>query len=75
MTRKHDDLARALKQLHVTCRRAGHKLGWIHSRLVAGDRATRGEEAREAALQLADELEELVNALRSACVVEGEDPT
>lgn len=72
MTREREDLARALKRIHVTCRQINHDLGWICAVLAQSDKPNRGEVARQASLQVADRLDELAQSLRMQCSIEQE---
>lgn len=71
MIREQEELSRTLKRTHVACRQATHDLGWICAVLAESGEPNRGEIAREASLQVADELEEIARSLRVAC---GADP-
>jgi len=67
--REHKDLSRTLKRIHVACRQATHDLGWICAVLAESGEPNRVQIAREASLQVADELDRLAHSLRAACDV------
>lgn len=72
MIQERKNLSRTLKRIHVACRRVNHDLGWICAVLSESDEPDCDEVAREAGLQVADELDRLVQSLRVACGVEQE---
>lgn len=72
MMDRRDELTRTLKRIHIACRQAGHDLGWICAVLAQSDKPGCEKGAREASLQVADELDELARSLRMICSVEQE---
>ncbi len=72
MMDRRDELTRTLKRIHIACRKASHDLGWVCAVLAQSNEPGCEEGVRKTSLRIADELDDLVRSLRTACRLEQE---